>query len=189
MVEFLFTKGNNSVDIEEQPSEYFYDVRISNMLNNITFHNIIFVNLKHHLVFRHFIYNFYLGTLSFSIGFVIGFWNLQWFWIRLCRSSHLRGVLENRCSKICSQNPWKIPMKKLIFSKVAGWQSATFSCIPWGFCLIKKFLKIMFPQVSFLSKNFRERDSATLRKTNFFKDIFQGFWLKISLGNFQNSCL
>ena len=73
MVEFLFTKGNNSVDVEEQPSEYFYDVRISNMLNNITFHNIIFVNLKHHLVFRHFIYNFYLGTLSFSIGFVIGF--------------------------------------------------------------------------------------------------------------------
>ena len=73
MVEFLFTKGNNSVDIEEQPSEYFYDVSISNMLNNITFHNIIFVNLKHHLVFRHFIYNFYLATLSFSIGFVIGF--------------------------------------------------------------------------------------------------------------------
>ena len=26
----------------------------------------------------------------------------------------------NRCSEICSQNPSKIPMKKLIFSKVAG---------------------------------------------------------------------
>ena len=38
-------------------------------------------------------------------------------------------------------------------------------------------------------KNFRERDCATLLKTNFFKDIFQGFWLKISPGNFQNSCL
>ena len=55
MVEFLFTEDNNSVDSEEQPSEYFYDVSTSNMLNNITFHNIIFVDLKHHLVFRHFI--------------------------------------------------------------------------------------------------------------------------------------
>ena len=73
MVEFLFTEDNNSVDIEEQPSEYFYDVSISSMLNNTTFHNIIFVNLKRHLVFRHFIYNFYLATLSISIGFVIGF--------------------------------------------------------------------------------------------------------------------
>ena len=65
-------------------------------------------------------------------------------WIHLCRSSHLRGVLENRCSEICSQNTWKIPMKKFIFSKVAGWQSATFSPIPWGFYLIKKFVKIVF---------------------------------------------
>ena len=144
MVEFLFTKGNNSVDIEEQPSEYFYDVRISNMLNNITFHNIIFVNLKHHLVFRHFIYNFYLGTLSFSIGFVIGFWNLQWFWIRLSRSNHLRGVLENRCSENYNQNSWKISIKKIIFSKVAGWLCATFSCVPWGFYLVKKFVKTVF---------------------------------------------
>ena len=54
MVEFLFTEDNNSVDSEEQPSEYFYDVRTSNMLNNITLH-IIFVDLKHHFVFRHFI--------------------------------------------------------------------------------------------------------------------------------------
>ena len=65
-------------------------------------------------------------------------------WIRLCRSSHLRGVLENRCSEICSQNTWKIPMKKFIFSKFAGWQSGTFSCVPWGFCLIKKFVIIVF---------------------------------------------
>ena len=36
MVEFLFTKDNNSVDNEEQPSEYFYDVSTSNVLNNIT---------------------------------------------------------------------------------------------------------------------------------------------------------
>ena len=57
-------------------------------------------------------------------------------WIRLCKSSHLRDVLENRCSEICSQNPWKIPMKKLILSKVAGRQSATFSRVPWGFYLI-----------------------------------------------------
>ena len=26
MVEFLFTEANNSVDSEEQPFEYFYDV-------------------------------------------------------------------------------------------------------------------------------------------------------------------
>ena len=54
MVKFLFTEDNNSVDSEEQP-EYFYDVSTSNMLNSITLHNIIFVDLKHHLVFRHFI--------------------------------------------------------------------------------------------------------------------------------------
>ena len=59
MVEFLFTEDNNSVDSEEQPSEYFYDVSTSNMLNNITFHNIIFVDLKYHLVFRHFISIFF----------------------------------------------------------------------------------------------------------------------------------
>ena len=71
MVEFLFTEDNNSVDSEEQPSEYFYDVSTSNMLNNITLRN-IFVDLKHRLVFRHF-HNFYLATLFFSIGLVIGF--------------------------------------------------------------------------------------------------------------------
>ena len=60
MVEFLFTEDNNSVDSEEQPSEYFYDVSTSNMLNNITFHKIIFVDLKCHLVFRHFISYFFL---------------------------------------------------------------------------------------------------------------------------------
>ena len=36
MVEFLFTEDNNSVDNEEQSSEYFYGVSTSNMLNNIT---------------------------------------------------------------------------------------------------------------------------------------------------------
>ena len=55
MLEFLFTEDNNSVDSEEQPSEYFYDVSTSNMLNNITLYNINFVDVKHHLVFRHFI--------------------------------------------------------------------------------------------------------------------------------------
>ena len=38
MVEFLFTEDNNSVDNEEQSSEYFYDVSTSNMLNNINLH-------------------------------------------------------------------------------------------------------------------------------------------------------
>ena len=65
-------------------------------------------------------------------------------WIRLCRSSHLKGVLENRYSQIFSQNPQKIPMKKFIFSKVAGWQSPPFSRVPWGFYLLKKFVKIAF---------------------------------------------
>ena len=72
MVEFLFTEDNHSVDSEEQPSKYFYDVSTSIMLNNVTLHNIIFVDQKHHLEFRHF-HNFYLAMLSFSIGFVIGF--------------------------------------------------------------------------------------------------------------------
>ena len=38
MVEFLFTEDNNSVDSEEQFSEYFYDVSTSNILNSITLH-------------------------------------------------------------------------------------------------------------------------------------------------------
>ena len=134
-------------------------------------------------------HKFYLVTLFFSIGFVIGFWNLQWSWMRLCRSSHLKGVLENRCCENCSQIPWRIPMKKYIFSKVAGWQCATFSGVPWGFYLKKKLVKNRFFPVSFLGENFHERDCATLLKANFFKDIFQEFWPKISLGNFQNSCL
>ena len=54
MVEFLFTEDHNSVDSEEKP-EYFYDVSTINMLSNSTFHNIIFVDLKHNFVFRHFI--------------------------------------------------------------------------------------------------------------------------------------
>ena len=131
---------------------------------------------------------FYLATLSFRIGFVIGFWNLQWSWICLCRSSHLRGVLENRCSQICSQNPWKIPMK-FIFSKVAGWQCATFSCIPWGFYLIKKFVKIVFFAFFFLRSKLLGMRLCNFTKMNFFKDIFWGCRLKISLGNFQNICL
>ena len=33
MVEFLFTEDNNSLDNEEQSSEYFNDISASNMLN------------------------------------------------------------------------------------------------------------------------------------------------------------
>ena len=33
MVQFLFTEDNNSLDNEEQSSEYFNDTSISNMLN------------------------------------------------------------------------------------------------------------------------------------------------------------
>ena len=116
---------------------------------------------------------------SFFVKIVNGFKPLIMFtkssiltksWTRLCRSSHLRGVLGNRCSEICSQNIWKIPMKKFIFRS---------SCL-WKLC---------FSPVSFFGKNFWEQDWATLLKMNFFKDIFQEFWLKISPGNFQNSCL
>ena len=34
----------------------------------------------------------------------------------------VRGVLENRCSEICSQNPLKITLKMFIFSKVTGYE-------------------------------------------------------------------
>ena len=40
MVDVLFTEDNNSMDNEEQSSEYFYDVSTSNMLNNITLHTL-----------------------------------------------------------------------------------------------------------------------------------------------------
>ena len=36
MAKLLFSEDNNSVDSEEQSSEYFYDISTSNMLNNIT---------------------------------------------------------------------------------------------------------------------------------------------------------
>ena len=49
MVE-LFTEDNNSVDNEEQSSEYFLRRQYQQH-----FGYIIFVNVKHHLVFRHFI--------------------------------------------------------------------------------------------------------------------------------------
>ena len=45
-------------------------------------------------------------------------------------------------------------MKKSIFSKFAGWQSATFSHNPWAFYQIKKCVKKFFLPVSFLGKNF-----------------------------------
>ena len=71
MVE-LFTEDNNSVDNEEQSSEYFYDVSTSNMLNNITLH-ILFSLMYNILCLDILFHNFYLAMLSFSIGFVIGF--------------------------------------------------------------------------------------------------------------------
>ena len=43
MVDFLFPGDNNSVDSEEQYSEYFFDVSTSNMLNNITSHSLRFL--------------------------------------------------------------------------------------------------------------------------------------------------
>ena len=107
-------------------------------------------------------------------------------WICLYRSSHLRGVLENRCFEICGQNFWKIPIKKFIFREFAGWQSATFNCIPWGFYLIYKEI---FENCFFAGFFLRWKLLGTLLKANFFKDILQVFLLKISPGNFKSSCL
>ena len=51
MVEFLFTEDNNSVDSEEQSSEYFYDISTSNMLNSIRSRSIRFLPNKEILCF------------------------------------------------------------------------------------------------------------------------------------------
>ena len=79
MVEFFFTEGNNSVDNEEQSSEYFYDVSTSNMLNNITLDILFSLTWNIILCLDILFYNVYLAMLSFSISFVISFWNLQQF--------------------------------------------------------------------------------------------------------------
>ena len=79
MVEFFFTEGNNSVDNEEQSSEYFYDVSTSNVLNNITLDILFSLTWNIILCLDILFYNFYLAMLSFSISFVISFWNLQQF--------------------------------------------------------------------------------------------------------------
>ena len=98
MVEFLFTEDNNSVDSEEQPSEYFYDVSTSNVLNNMTLHNIIFVDLKHHLEFRYFISQFlFSNTLS-------QYWFRHWFLKFakvLCKSFQLRSLSFLPNKEIC----------------------------------------------------------------------------------------
>ena len=79
MAEFLFTEDNNSVDSEEQYSEYFYDVSTSNILHNITLY-ILLLLMQNIILCSDILFNiFYLATLSFSIGFVIGFWSLQQF--------------------------------------------------------------------------------------------------------------
>ena len=79
MVEFFFTEGNNSVDNEEQSSEYFYDVSTSNMLNNITLDILFSLTWNIILCLDILFYNFYWAMLSFSISFIISFWNLQQF--------------------------------------------------------------------------------------------------------------
>ena len=73
MVEFFFTEDNNSVDNEEQSSEYFYDVSNSNMLNNITLDILFSLTGDIVLCLDILFHNFYFAMLSFSIGFVIGF--------------------------------------------------------------------------------------------------------------------
>ena len=102
-------------------------------------------------------------------------------WIRLCRSSYLKGVLKNRCSEICSQNPWKRLMKKFIFSKVAGWQSATFSRVLWGFYLIKTFVKIVF----FAGFFFRLKRPGTWLSNFTRNDFLQRYFSRILTENFR----
>ena len=61
---------------------------------------------------------------------------------KVCRSSHLRCVLENRCSEICSQSTWKVPMKKFIFRlTVCNFQSRSLRFLPNE---EKKFVKTIF---------------------------------------------
>ena len=73
MIEFLFTEDNNLVDNEEQSSEYFYDVRTSNMLNNITLDILFSLTETMILCLDILFHTFYLATPFFNIGFVIGF--------------------------------------------------------------------------------------------------------------------
>ena len=87
--------------------------------------------------------------------------------------------MENRCSEICSQNPWKIPMKKFIFSKVAGWQSATFSRVPWGFYQTKKCVKIEF----FAGFILRQKRPGR-RLCDFIKNELQRYFSRIFTENF-----
>ena len=42
--------------------------------------------------------------------------------LQIFESSHWNIILRNRCSDLYSHNPWKIPLMRLIFSKVAGFQ-------------------------------------------------------------------
>ena len=107
-------------------------------------------------------------------------------WICLCRSSHLRVVLKNSYSEICSQNPWKIPMKKFIFSKVAGWQSATFSRIPWGFYLIKTIVKIVFCRFLSWVKTSGNVIVQLYQKRSSSKIFFKYFDWKFPLAVYQN---
>ena len=64
MVEFLFTEDNNSVDSEEQSSEYFYDVSTSNMLNYINLH-VLFL-LSWNIILWHFISSFLFTNALFQ---------------------------------------------------------------------------------------------------------------------------
>ena len=87
---------------------------------------------------------------------------------------------------------WKIGALKFaikILEKYLWRSSFSVQLFTLRFLPNKEICENCFSPVSFLGKNFQERDCATLLKTNFFKDIFQGFWLKISPGIFQNSCL
>ena len=104
------------------------------------------------------------------------------FWKKRCSYKQLFWKLPG---EIFSQNPWKISLKKFVFSKVAQSRSRKFY-------LRKKLAKNMFSQISLLGKNLREVahcQPVTLLKMNFITGIFQEFWLQISEHLFSRTAL
>ena len=109
--------------------------------------------------------------------------------------SSRRDGLEKRCSSkqlfwklpkgIFSQNPWKISLKKFVFSKVA--LSRSWKFLPKKETSKKTIFTKFFIRETLQGTRLKVADCqpATLLKMNFFIGIFQGFWLKISEHLFQ----
>ena len=88
--------------------------------------------------------------------------------------------MENRCSKICSQNPWKIPMKSSFLVKLQADSLHFFSRVPWGFYHKKKCVKIVFFAGFILRQKRRGR-----RLCDFIKnELLQRYFSRILIENF-----